>query len=434
MSSNYRKILFSVFFSIFVLAAPSMILYSQGYRLDFSPANGKIIVKTGGLFIKIYPKSAEIFINGKFAKKTDIFFGSALIENLTPKKYKIEVKKEGYYSWEKSLDVKEKEVTELKNIVLFPKNPQFEVLGKDINDFWVSPDGKKIILYEDHPGGWTLKLYDVEKNLKSQMIGEDDIYADGASLNGLKWFWDSKSVELDVDVKNEKKYYQLNIEKFPPRLSKTDTPPVPGNTLAYEKTDDAVYYLDSQGFVFRKDLSNGFAVKVNSKPLTPLQDKIHGIRILNGNIFLKDGSTLYFFSEKSGEFEKIHEDVSSDPKISPDGQKIAFFSNSELWVFFLKEKTEEIKKNPGDKLFIARISEKIQDCYWFNSDYLVFSAGGSIKAADIDERDKINITDLAKFSDLGKDQSRQKQAMAWDGGNRILFVLANGSLFKSQID
>lgn len=83
---------------MFLLIAPSIVLYSQGYRIDFE---NKKITQTGGLFLKISPKQADIYLNGKLSRKTDFFFGSALIENLLPKKYKLEIKKTGYQSWKK---------------------------------------------------------------------------------------------------------------------------------------------------------------------------------------------------------------------------------------------------------------------------------------------------------------------------------------------
>ena len=140
MTRKTRKILFFVFFLIFLLGAPLIILYYQGYRFDLEK---KSLTQTGGLFLKVTPKQAEIYIDGELVKKTDFFFGSTLIENLLPKKYKIEIKKEEYFPWEKILEIRAKEVTEGKNIVLFPENINFEILLKNVGNFWFSPDERK---------------------------------------------------------------------------------------------------------------------------------------------------------------------------------------------------------------------------------------------------------------------------------------------------
>jgi hypothetical protein len=143
MTKRTRTILFLVCLFLFLLIVPLAVLYSQGYRIDW---DNKKLTQTGGLFLKILPKQVEVYFDGKLKEKTDFFFGSILIENLLPKKYKIGVKKAGFYPWEKTLEIKEKEVTEAKNIVLFPENPDFTILTKEVEGFWFSPNQKEIIL------------------------------------------------------------------------------------------------------------------------------------------------------------------------------------------------------------------------------------------------------------------------------------------------
>ena len=123
MTKRTRTILFITCIFLFILVAPSVVLYSQGYRFNFNPpAGGKIIVQTGAFYFKVLPTSAEIYLDGKLKKKTDFFFGTAFIKNLLPKKYTIEVKKDGYLPWSKTIELKEREVQEFKNIALIPTN------------------------------------------------------------------------------------------------------------------------------------------------------------------------------------------------------------------------------------------------------------------------------------------------------------------------
>ena len=83
MTKKMRKILFLLCLFLFLLIAPTAILYSQGYRLDFE---NKKFTQTGGIFLKILPKQVEVYLDGKLRDKTDFFFGSILIEDLLPKK------------------------------------------------------------------------------------------------------------------------------------------------------------------------------------------------------------------------------------------------------------------------------------------------------------------------------------------------------------
>ncbi|MCX6759488.1 MAG: hypothetical protein NT012_02910 [Candidatus Nealsonbacteria bacterium] len=224
MAKRTRVIIFLVCSFLFILIAPSIVLYSQGYRIDLE---NKKFTQTGGLFLKILPRQTDVYIDEKLNKRTDFFFGSVLIENLLPKKYKVEVKKEEYCSWEKTLEIKEKEVIEAKNIILFPQNINFSVLADQVEQFWFFPDQSKIILLEedksssppssgkqdsvkeDEESGWVLKLYDLNKNIKSHLIGQEDISPKDTQLINLDFSKDSKKIYLEVSVGEEDKSSSL---------------------------------------------------------------------------------------------------------------------------------------------------------------------------------------------------------------------------------
>ncbi|GAI29835.1 unnamed protein product, partial [marine sediment metagenome] len=272
------------------------------------PAGGIKITQTGGLFLKIVPKQVEVFIDGKLKKKTDFFFGSVLIENLLPKKYKIQIKKEGYYPWEKNLEIKEKEVTETKNIVLIPENPNFSILTKAVKDFWVSPDERKIILSEDYKQGWALKLYNLEKDVKSHLIEEKDIYSKGADLLDLEFSSDSKEIFLEVGMEKQIKHFILEIDKIPPVLAESEEPLPPfENTLTYKAVGQDIYYLNNLGHLFKVDerslISTNRSALVNEEKLTeklfPVRlETEYALEIFQDFVFLREGQTLYQFKSR----------------------------------------------------------------------------------------------------------------------------------------
>lgn len=433
MTASSRKILFLIFLCLFLLAAPTIILYSQGYRLSIPPQNGKILVKTGGLFVKAYPKQADIYVNGKLSKKTDIFFGSSLIENLMPKRYAVEIKKYGYHTWVKQLGIEEKQVTEAKYVMLFPENPPFATAADAVDKFWPSPDGKKIVLYSETPEGWSLKLYNVENNLKSQLAEDTDISPEGSGLSSLEWSSDGKEIVILAKLHDEERYYSINVERMSPQLIRKDSPaPLPEGALAQKTAGNALYYLDRSGYLFKKNKLAELAEKINEKPFETTEKSVYRIWDLNGSIFLAENQNLYVLDQKTKQFQKIFDSLVSDLKPSPDGTKIAYFSNSELWVYYTKEIQEEPKKSAGDKLFIVRLSEKIQDCTWINADYLAFLSGENLKISETDNRDKLNIIDLAKFSRQdGTETSRQ--SLFWENNTSSLYVLNGRNLYKTEI-
>lgn len=345
MTKKARNILFLICFLLFLLVAPLVFFYSQGYRFDFY---SKKISQTGGLFLKVSPKSVEVYLDGELKNKTDFFFGSLLISNLLPRKYQVQIKKEGYHSWQKNLEIKEKEVTEVKNIVLIPKEPNFRLLEKDINNFYFSPDGKKIIFRtstqppSDKEKGWALKLFDLERNVKSHLVGEKDLSKKMAELLNLNFSPNSKEVSLEIGVEEKIKYFTLEIEEIPPLLK-----------------------------------------EVKELPLS--------------------------FEEKN-------------LKISPDLKKMIEFNDYEIWVLFLDDDPPTAHRE-GDRVFIARFSEKLGDVFWYTPYYLLFNTGGQIKIAEIDERDRINIVGLAEF---------KNPKIFWNQTDKKLYVLSEGNLYVSE--
>jgi len=414
MTKRTRTILFLICLFLFLLIAPLAIFYSQGYRFDF---DSKKITQTGGLFLKVFPKSAEIYLDGKLKKKTDFFFGSILIENLLPKKYKIEIKKEGYFTWEKNLEIREKEVTEAKNVILFPENSNFTILTKGVKKFWLSPDQKKIILLEEGKTGWALKLYDLEKKVKSHLISEDDVYSAGADLLNLEFSENSKEISLEIGMKEQLKYFSLELDKVPSVLTEIEPllPPLK-DIITYQTFNGQRYYLDNFGNLFRDE------EKLTEKVFPVKPETEYELKIFQNFIFLREGQTLYQLNSESKSFEKFFENLNS-LKISPDLKKLVYFSNYEIWILFLKDSDPPAIHRKGDRVFFVRLSEKIDNVFWLNSDYLIFNAGNKIKIAEIDDRDRINIVDFAEV---------KEPEIFFNKSNKKLYLLSDENLYRSE--
>ena len=235
----------------------------MGWRFDWPT---KTITQTGIFYFKVSPRESKIYIDHEFKKKTGFFFNSALIENLTPKEYFVEIEKQGFYKWEKFLEIKKRQVTEIKNITLIPENPNFTIISEKIENFYPAPDNKKIILQEtyyiventenlenseelilsgnENPAGvkkWSLKLFDLGKDLKSKLIDEDDIIAEIKKLDknpssykennnlqieliNLTISSDSKRILIEIKeinteiANNESQYLTLDLNKAPDSL------------------------------------------------------------------------------------------------------------------------------------------------------------------------------------------------------------------------
>ena len=109
------RILLLVFFIIILIA---VIAYARGYRINFDEGT---VSSTGILSINSTPKPGRVYVNGQLKGATDV--------NLTLPhgRYTVEVKKDGYTSWTKSISLKGEIVMSL-DARLFSKNPSLTPL------------------------------------------------------------------------------------------------------------------------------------------------------------------------------------------------------------------------------------------------------------------------------------------------------------------
>ncbi len=420
MEKKTRKVLLFIFFLIFILVAPILTLYVQGYRFDFE---NKRLTQTGGIFIKtINPKQVEVHLDEKLSKKTDFFFSSTLIENLLPKNYNIKVQKQGYYTWEKNLEVKEKQVAEARSIVLLPKDPEFQLLTTGVENIWFSEDKSKTIIKEREKNIWTLKLYNLEKNVKSQLIKETDTYKTGADLIDLQ-FTNNDKLMLQIENKEQISYFELKIDSIPPLLIKVKAPqPLIEDALSYESFNEAIYYLDSSGDLYKTDTSLTNNEKITSQAFDIKQETKYKLHVFEKAIFLQEGKTIYLLNQEKKIFEKFSENINYI-KISPDKRKLVYFSDSEIKILFLEEQNFQPRFNKGENMFLMRLSESMNDIFWLNPDYLILITDNMLKIVEIDNRDRVNIINIVTVKNPEIFLNRK---------TKKLYLLDRGSLFISE--
>lgn len=421
MNLKSRKLLFLFCFFLFVIIAPFSILYSQGYRIDLE-SNGIKITQTGGLFLRIQPKEAEIYLNSKLRKKTDFLFASALIENLIPKKYDVLVKKQGYHSWYKQLEIEEKKVTAIENILLIPENPEFEIVATNVNDFYAIPNSKKLIVKEINDYGWALKLYDIDKKIKSHLIEEKEIYSKGANLLNLKISLNSKNILLEIGMKEQIKNFVIKIDEGASSLTEDKTlKDLPENIATCEFLEEKNYCLDNNGNLFESNKNFEEEAKLSENPF-PVQLEREYILETQGNlIFLKSDEKLYLFNYELKTFELFIEHYKGI-KLSPNSERLVYFSEHEVWIMFLTDQKSQPYKKAGDKIFLMRLSDKINDINWLNSDYIILSNDNKILVSEIDERNNVNIVDLADFNN---------HKAFFNQSDKKLYLLSNNNIYQS---
>lgn len=431
MTKKKRTLLFLACVISFLIIAPIIVLYSQGYRFDLK---NRTMTKTGAFYVKALPKNCDVSINGKLVSKTDFLFGTDLIENLIPATYLIEVKKQGYIPWQKNLKIKAMMTTEAKNIILFPQNLNLQIKTSNVSRIFPAPSNEKLILEKKGSQGWYLTSFDFKSNLEQTLISEKDFDKKkiGSTLLNLTWSADSEKVIADISIGETEKFFLLEVENKISLLSldplgyfekisfqtndsskffvlkngslysgdftSLKTIKLTDKIIDFAVADSKLYVLNSSGFVMEIDNFTNFpGQKLSSEPLTIIPETPYELKIEQRYLFLKHGNQLSWFDEKNNNFIEIAKDA-TDLAVSQDNGKLVYLNNTEISVYFFKEKIEQIEeREPNQNMLLARFSEKIGQVFWLNNDYLLFSVGNKLKVAEIDNRDQANIIDLAEI-------------------------------------
>ncbi len=425
---------------VFFLTAPATIFYGQGYRFDLS---AKKIVKTGGLLIGVWPKSANVYIDGKERQQTDFLRGQAFISNLLPRNYKVLVSKDGYFDWIKELPIQEKQLTEAPNIILVPKDFQWNIAEENVTKVWFNPNDQVVALEKKDQ---TLEFMDLSTNRTIKSLGL------GARTENIIW---SKEENILIAL-NDGSYLLINpysnekpatvIIKGQPRgiifdptsqqkvfvlknykISSVDLNSgteitLLDKVLTFKILQDGLIWLDREGYLYKSNLSAKMKNKLAEKPIDTINRSSFKIPFAdNQNIFIAADEDLYSWNSKSNALIKLSGGFKG-LAFSPDSTKIAYFDSHEIRIMYLVEQKTQPPKKEGEIILLTRLSDSINDIQWLNSNYLMIKIGGKIKIAEIDDRDTLNIVDIRTPS------ASYRQDVFFDKSGKKIYILEDNKL------
>ncbi len=131
------KLILPLFGIVFVaVGSITAIMFARGYRPDFN--NGGTISPSGIMVATSYPDGAQLLVDGTLKTATNNTI------NLPPNTYEIEIKKDGFLPWKKTLKVSAEIVTRA-TATLFPSVPSLRAItSAGAAKPALSPDGSKI--------------------------------------------------------------------------------------------------------------------------------------------------------------------------------------------------------------------------------------------------------------------------------------------------
>ncbi|KKP46892.1 MAG: hypothetical protein UR39_C0007G0020 [Candidatus Woesebacteria bacterium GW2011_GWA1_33_30] len=172
-------------------------LMARGYQFDVDKFK---LLANGILVIKSDPDGASIYVNGglKGATNTNL--------KLSPNSYDIEVKKDGYISWKKRLNIKKEEVTQV-TAQLFKTAPSLSPVTFDGATNPVASSDFSKIAYINDEGLWVMSV----SSLPIGFPNEPKKIADAVSSES-KYIFSPNGREILLTTNNSA--YLLNTNEF----------------------------------------------------------------------------------------------------------------------------------------------------------------------------------------------------------------------------
>lgn len=463
MGSFYRRLIFWLFFLLFVLTTPLAVLYSQGYRFD---QYRKIFIHSGSITIKSTPSSVNIYLNGELqpSGSLDIINNSITINGLRPGNYDLRVSADGYGEWEKNVEVHSGISTEFWNVYLAPQNPAIAELNTEgAQRFFPSPFGKKIAYYKNNGDQSEVWSLNIKNNEPSLIFSKADLKFSDDPLENAEWNFKEKLIIVPVFSDDRKDFLILDSEKnvepiflsqitqlikldrarWSPDSEKTiyftarseinsqknlyrinldtkETELVVENIKGYDLASNSIYFLKQNNILCKTNLDGknenqltlsqiAFSNESEKPRIIAYDDSRQAIVSEEGELFVHNNGESDFL-------KKIASDVVS-VQFSDDGKKLLYWNDNEINVLYLREWKVQPRRAENEIQQIIRFSLPIKNVFWYRDyEHIFFSIQNKVKIIELDSRDHRVCLDILKYNS-------DDFSSSYDSANGIYYYL-----------
>ena len=433
-----------------------MILYSVGLIPDIFALR---LTPTGGFFVKTSQTAVSVSIDGKNVKYSGFLSRGVLVNNLPAGIIAVEVAKEGFASWRKSIVIENGLIQEFPYVLLIPEEKNITTVSATSS---ISGIGASPKFFSINPAGteFMLAISQGEKTVFRILAREGGrdvipplVFVKNGKLLSADWIGSGSSILVhrekdgenfwDIIGISDKKTSPLispatkvlfNLAASTSPLSKAPRPALTGRQIkrVAENPTGGYYLFDGEnifdwqeksttttslisdleefqpltsnlilitkrGFLAISD-TDGKNVETIDRPGFFLKGDAFDIKESKAqDIYVVDGAGgLYILDAESKKIQPITGAV-SETLFSPDGAKLAYISGSKLYTLLMvDEKLQPFRKKlANDEVLDA--SMPITDFIWSNKKYshLIFTTKNGIFITEADSRFGANTTTLA---------------------------------------
>jgi hypothetical protein len=280
MTLAKRRIKLFIFFIIFIVAAPLMVLYARGDILG----TGWTFLPTGGIYVNAAPTGSNIFLNNKLKDSTSFFSKDIVLKSLRSGTYDVRVEKDGYNTWSKKIKVSNNLVSDA-NVFMLPQKVELKEITKYLASSTVKNSEYTDLALEFAKKATTTKsistsTVDFKSNLGTKlspiMSGKIGLWKEGTNLYSAWFGTDDRAPRYFCDTENcSKPVLVEDLTGLPHRFD-----------FLPDYSGVAVVALNEKVFAIQ--------IENNSQKIEQeiYKGKAPDFRIIDGNLYIKDGSYL----------------------------------------------------------------------------------------------------------------------------------------------
>lgn len=337
MTKKIRLVLFITITIIFFAVTPTVVLYVQGYRFDF---NAFSFLQTGSLYLDTKPKKALIFLNEKRVKTQT----PALITRLLPQKLNIKVEKDGFYSWEKRINIEPGLVAEAKNIILMPTEINRTEILSSVDKIYPSPRNNYFLAINQNQLSLMNEkishVISIDSYFKNPLEAEK--ITDAIKQNNIAWHKNEKKIiAYDQQTNYLIDFQNGTIKQFFIKNTELDSNKIIEGFITAKKIEWHPFANNTILFIHNKNI---YSYNMESKNSETVINQAVDFRVIAGTIT----SYLYYidhagFLNRHNFITKSGEQISATP--------IIYREPSEIIISYDQKKAAILEK-ATDKLFL----------------------------------------------------------------------------------